>query len=149
MEVALLLYPIDLVISLVTQGFLIYIILGVSIPILRGILHEKFIIKLKDPYFIKLELRINLIKRKETESQMVKIYLISNKLASELDPDALRLYKDIYNNKWLSREGRFKFSKYFQESNLHFRSFATSINFKEKVLNLVSAIRKWDENYLP
>ena len=119
-------------------------ILGISIPILRGVLHDNLIVELRRPYFIQLEIQIKLIKRKEIESQMVRIYMTSNKLGSKSDQKGFNLHEEISEKKWLPRKGRFAFPTFLYSPHLYFREYSTPINFKEHFLNLVSAIREWD-----
>jgi len=133
--------------SLILRLIIIYMILGISIPILRGVLHDKLIVKLRKPYFIQLEIQIKLIKRKENESQMVRVYMSSNKLGLKSDPDEFNLHKEISEKKWLPRKGRFTFPTFLYNLYLYLREYSTPINFKEHFLNLVSAIREWDINY--
>ena len=133
--------------SLIIRLIIIYMILGISIPILRGVLHDKLIVKLREPYFIQLEIQIKLIKRKEIESQMVRIYMTSNKLGLKSDQDRFNLHKEISAKKWLPRKGRFTFPTFLYSPHLYLREYSTPINFKEHFLNLVSAIREWDINY--
>ena len=133
--------------SLLVRLFIIYMILGISIPILRGVLHDKLIVQLRKPYFIQLEIQIKLIKRKEIESQMVRIYMTSNKLGLKSDQNGFNLHKEISEKKWLPRKGRFTFPTFLYNPYLYLREYSTPINFKEHFLNLVSAIREWDINY--
>jgi len=130
--------------SFIMRFIIIYMILGISIPILRGVLHNKLIVKLRRPYFIQLEIQIKLIKRKEIESQMVRIYMTSSKLSLKSDMDGFNLHKEISEKKWLPKKGRFTFPASLYSRHLHFREYSTPINFKEHFLNLISAIREWD-----
>ena len=51
----------DFINSMIIRLIIIFMLLGVSVPILRGQLNEKFISKLKSPYFIEIEIQIILI----------------------------------------------------------------------------------------
>ncbi|MFX1573690.1 MAG: hypothetical protein ACFFB0_13150 [Promethearchaeota archaeon] len=133
--------------SLIIRLVIIYMILGISIPILRGLFHDTLIVIFRKSYYIKLEIQIKLIKRKEIESQMVRIYMVSNKLSLKSDPDGFNLYKEISEKRWLPRKGRFTLPSSLYNPNLYLREYSTPINFKEHFLNLVSAIREWDLNY--
>ena len=138
-------YSIDYVVtSLNIRLLLIFIFLSIAIPIVRGILHDKFIIKLKSPYFVRLDLQCKLIKRKEVESQMIRIYMTSNKLWPKSIDSGFKIHKEISEKRWLPRKGRFTFSTNHLGLYLYFHEYSTPINFKEHFLNIVSAIREWD-----
>jgi len=130
--------------SLIIRLILVYFFSSVIIPILRGILHDKFIIKLKAPYFVQLELQFKLIKHMEVESQMIRIYLTSNKLGIKSDQHSSNIYLEISNKRWLPKKGRLKFPNFLVSSNLYFYEYSTIINFEEHLLNIVSAVRDWD-----
>ncbi|MFX1504468.1 MAG: hypothetical protein ACFFDH_26155, partial [Promethearchaeota archaeon] len=134
----------NFVISLIIRSVIVYMILGISIPLVRGVFHDRMVIKLRNSYSIQLEIQIKLIKRREIESQMVRIYMTSNKLGHRSNQDEYDLYKLISEQKWLPRKGKIKFQAFISKSNLHLREYSTPINFKEHFLNLVSAIREWD-----
>lgn len=134
----------DIVISLILRLILVYFFSSILIPILRGILHDKFIIKLKAPYFIQIELQFKLIKHMEVESQMIRIYMTSNKLGKKSDQQISNSFLEISNKRWLPRKGRLKLPNFLSNSNLYFYEYSTIINFKEHFLNLVSAVREWD-----
>ena len=138
-------YSLDyVVISLNIRLLLIYIFSSITIPILRGILHDKFIIKLKSPYFVQFDLQCKLIKRREVESHMIRIYMNSNKLCSKSNESGFKIHKEISEKRWLPRKGRFTFSTYRLGLYLYFHEYSTLINFKEHFINIVSAIREWD-----
>jgi len=138
-------YSLDyVIISLNIRLLLIYIFSSITIPILRGILHDKFIIKLKSPYFVQFDLQCKLIKRREVESQMIRIFMTSNKLCSKSNESEFKIHKEISEKRWLLRKGRFTRSTYNLRPFLHFHEYSTPINFKEHFLNIVSALREWD-----
>ncbi|MFX0023031.1 MAG: hypothetical protein ACFE9S_11960 [Candidatus Hermodarchaeota archaeon] len=133
-----------LITFLLIRLIIIYMILAISIPMLRGLLHDKLIVRLRPPYFIQLEIQLKLLKRKENESQMVRIYMTSRKLGLKSDQALFRLYNEISEKKWLPRKGRSKIHTFLYDPHLYFREYSNLINFKEHFLNLVSAIREWD-----
>ena len=138
-------YSLDyVVISLNIRLLLIYIFSSITIPILRGILHDKFIIKLKSPYFVRFDLQYKLIKHKEVESHMIRIYMNSNKLSPKSNGSGFKIYKEISEKRWLPRRGSSAFHPFQLKSYLYFHEYSTPINFKEHFLNLISAIRDWD-----
>jgi hypothetical protein len=130
--------------SLIIRLILVYFFSSILIPILRGILHDKFIIKLKAPYFVQFELQFKLIKHIEVESQMIRIYLRSNKLEKKTDQHGSNSYSEISNKRWLPKKGRLKLPNILSSPNLYFFEYSTLINFKEHFLNIVSAVRDWD-----
>lgn len=133
-----------IVAALIIRLILIYFFSSITIPILRGILHDKFIIKLKTPYFIQIELQFKLIKHIEVESQMIRIYMTSNKLGIKSDQHSSGSHIEISNKRWLPKRGRLKLPNFLFSSNLYFFEYSTIINFKEQFLNIVSAVREWD-----
>ncbi len=136
-------YPIIIIFS---RLIIIYMIIGVSIPILRGTLHDKLIVKLRSHYLIQLEIEVRLIKREEIQTQMIRIYMRSNKLGLKSIQKKFDLYKEISEKKWLPRKGRLKIFDFFYSKYFYFREYSTPINFKEHFLNLVSAIKDWDDS---
>ncbi len=130
--------------SLIVRLIVVYFFSSTIIPILRGILHDKFIIKLKAPYFIQFELQFKLIKPIEVESQMIRIYMTSNKLGIKSNQYSANSFLEISNKRWLPRKGRLKLPNFLSNSNLYFYEYSTIINFKEQFLNIVSAVREWD-----
>ncbi len=138
-------YSLDyVIISLNIRLLLIYIFSSISIPILLGVLHDKFIIKLKSPYFVQFDLQCKLIKRREVESQMIRIFMISDKLCLKSNDSGFKIHKEISEKRWLPRKGRFTRSTYNIKKYLYFYEYSTPINFKEHFLNIVSALREWD-----
>ena len=144
MNIGISYFPGYEVISLNIRLLLIYMFSSITIPILRGKLHDKFVIKLKSPYYVRFDLKCILIKRREVESHMIRIYMTSNKLDSKSDESGFNFHKEISEKRWLPRKGRFTFRAYHLDSNLYFHEYSTPINFKEHLLNIVSAMREWD-----
>ena len=132
---------------LIVRIIIIFIISSISIPILRGVLHDKFVVKLKNHYFVQFELQFRLIRSKELESQMIKVYMSSNKLCLKSEQYGLNLYKEISEKKWLPKKGRLIFPMFYFNPSLHFHEYSTLINFKDHFVNIVSAIREWDVSY--
>lgn len=137
----------DLATLLISRLFVIYIFSSITIPILRGILHDKFLINLKTPYFVQINFQFKLIKHKEVESQMVRIYMTSNKLCSKPNQTGFNIHKEISERRWLPRKRKLIFRTLHLSPNLYFHEYSTPINFKEHFLNIVSAIREWDNTY--
>jgi len=121
-----------------------FIFTGVTIPVLRGTLHDIFLVHLRNSYFVQIELQLKLIKRKEVESQMVKIFMTSNKLSPKANQSGHALYNKISEKRWLQRKDHRILPRFISKNYLFFHEYATLINFKEHILNIVSAIREWD-----
>ena len=132
------------VISLIIRLLIVYIFVGITIPILRGKLHDIFLVNLRNSYFVQIELQLKLIKHKEVESQMVKIFMTSNKLGPKADQSGHALYNKISEKRWLQRKDNKILPRFISRNYLFFYEYATLINFKEQILNVVSAIREWD-----
>jgi hypothetical protein len=130
--------------SLIIRLLIVYILASITIPVLRGRLHDIFLVNLRNSYFVQIELQIKLIKRKEVESQMVRIFMTSNKLGPKTDRSRFVLYNKISEKRWLQRKDNRILSRFISRNSLFFHEYATLINFKEQVLNIVSAIREWD-----
>ncbi|GAH08763.1 unnamed protein product, partial [marine sediment metagenome] len=67
-------------------------------------MHDIFLVNLKNSYFVQIELQLKLIKHKEVESQMVKIFMTSNKLSPKADQSGCALYNEISEKRWLQRK---------------------------------------------
>jgi hypothetical protein len=80
----------------------------------------------------------------EVESQMIRIYLTSNKLGKKSDQRSSNIYLEISNKRWLPKKGRLKLPTFLSSSNLFFYEYSTVVNFEEHFLNIVSAVREWD-----
>jgi len=123
---------------------IVYIFAGITIPVLRGRLHDIFLVNLRNSYFVQIKLQLKLIKHKEVESQMVKIFMTSNKLSLRGDQSRHALYNKISEKRWLQRKDTRILPRFASKNYLFFYEYATLINFKEQILNIVSAIREWD-----
>ena len=137
-------YSNNLVISLIMRLLIVFIFTGITIPVLRGRLHDIFLVNLRNSYFVQIELQLKLIKHKEVESQMVKIFMTSNKLGPKTDQSGHALYNKISEKRWLQRKEKRILPRLMSRNYLFFHEYATLINFKEHILNIVSAIREWD-----
>ena len=137
-------YSNNIVISLIMRLLIVFIFTGITIPILRGRLHDMFLVDLRNNYSVQIELQLKLIKHKEVESQMVKIFMTSNKLSPKADQSGRALYNKISEKRWLQRKDTKILPRLVSRKYLIFHEYATLINFKEHILNIVSAIREWD-----
>ena len=137
-------YSNNIVISLIIRLLIVFIFTGITIPVLLGRLHDIFLVNLRNSYFVQIELQLKLIKHKEVESQMVKIFMTSNKLTLKTDQSGYALYNKISEKRWLQRKDTKILPRFASRNYLFFHEYATLINFKEQILNIVSAIREWD-----
>ena len=132
------------VISLIMRLLIVYFFVGITIPVLRGRLHDTFLVNLRNSYFVQIELQVKLIKHKKVESQMVKIFMTSNKLGPKADQSGHARYNKISEKRWLQKKDNKILPRLISKNYLFFHEYATLINFKEQILNVVSAIREWD-----
>jgi len=130
--------------SLIIRLILVYIFSSITIPILRGVFHDKFLVTLKTPYFVQIDFQFKFLKHIEVESNMIRIYLTSNKLGLKSEKRGFNFYKEISEKRWLPQKGKIIFQIFQLNPYLYFHESSTPINFKEHFLNIVSAIREWD-----
>ncbi|MFX1379156.1 MAG: hypothetical protein ACFFA4_08665 [Promethearchaeota archaeon] len=139
----------DYFISSLTIRFMIIFIFSCTIiPLIGGVFHDKFIVKLKSPYFVKIYLRFKFMKHSEAEAHMIRILMTSSKLCLRSNKNGYVIYKEISEKRWLPIKSRFITPKFQLTKYLHFQDNSSFINFKEHFLNIVSAIREWDIKYL-
>ncbi|MFX1389855.1 MAG: hypothetical protein ACFE9Z_07340, partial [Promethearchaeota archaeon] len=131
-------------ISLIIRLTIVYFVSIILIPILRGLQHDMYLIKLKEPYSVQIEFKFKLIKHIEVNSQIIRIYMKSSSLGLKKDQNAYHNYIEISNRRWLPQKGKIKFAREIFSYKVHFYEYSTIINFKEHLLNLISAIREWD-----
>jgi hypothetical protein len=83
-------------------------------------------------------------KRKLDESKMIKIYMISNKVAFNFSKSKRDLYSRINGERWLPRRSRFMIFGHNISIFLRFRAFSTPINFQKQLSNLILALQEWN-----
>lgn len=130
--------------SLIIRLIIIYIFLSLAIPILRGVFHDQLLVKLKRPYFVQIDFQFKLVKHVEAESQMVRIYMKSNKLGLKSEENKFKIYKEISERRWLPRKTKRGIPIFVFRPKLCFYENSSPKNFKEHLLNIISAIREWD-----
>ncbi len=134
-------YFIDILIFGLT---LLYVFMGIAFPIIWGILHDKFIVKLKKKYYIQFDFQYQIIKHEEYESQIISIYMTSNRLCTKLNKERIKLYNEISETRWLPRKGKFTSLFFGNNPFLYFHEYSTPLNFQKQFLNIALAIREWD-----
>lgn len=122
--------------------FSIYLVLSLVIPVIWALLNDKYLIKLKDDFFILFDFKFRIRSPKEEDSYLVGIHLTSNRLSSRFDKCGRIIYSRISQRRWLSRKRKFKLNPY-----LYFREFSTPVNFQKQFLNMVLALNEWQEFY--
>ncbi|TFG23193.1 MAG: hypothetical protein EU533_03425 [Promethearchaeota archaeon] len=122
--------------------FSIYLILSLVIPVIWALLNDKYIIKLKENFFILFDFQFKIRSSKEEDSYLVGIHLTSNKLTSRFDKCGRIIYSRISQRRWLSRKKKSILNPY-----LYFHEFSTPINFQKQFLNMVLALNEWQVFY--
>ncbi|MHA1193463.1 MAG: hypothetical protein ACTSP9_14440 [Promethearchaeota archaeon] len=119
-----------------------YLILSLIIPIIWVFFNDKFIIQLKDNFYILFEFQFKIGKPKKDDSNLVGIYLTSNRLSPKNDRCGRVIHSIIAKRRWLSRKKKSKFNPY-----LHFYEFSTPLNFQKQFLNIALALKEWQNYY--
>lgn len=132
---------------LIIRILIIYFFISLSYPIIRGLMHDKFIVKLKNGYYIQFHLQFRIIKPKGLEPQSIKIFLSSNRLGYKFNNEKKIIYNNITETRWLPKNGRKTFPIFSLNPCLYFHEFAIPINFQTQFFNLVESIRDWDLKY--
>ena len=122
--------------------FGIYLVLSLVIPIIWALVNDKYIIKLKENFYIIFDFQFKIRKPKEEDSNLVGIRLTSNRLSSKFDKCGKIIYSRISQRRWLSRKKKSKLNPY-----LYFHEFSTPTNFQKQFLNMALALNEWQEYY--
>jgi hypothetical protein len=131
--------PFDLFFQVI---FVIYLVLSLVIPSIFALINDKYIIKLKDNFYIIFDFQFKIRKPKEEDSNLLGIRLTSNKLSSKFDRCGKVVYSRISQRRWLSRKQKSKLNPY-----LYFHEFSTPINFQKQFLNIALALNEWQDYY--
>lgn len=122
--------------------FIVYLILSLVIPVIWALVNDKYIIKLKENFYILFDFQFKIRRPKEEDSNLVGIHLTSNRLSSRFDKCGKIVYSRISQRRWLSRKGRSKLNPY-----LYFHEFSTPVNFQKQFLNMALALNEWQKYY--
>jgi len=128
----------------IIRFLIIYIFISITLPIIRGLMHDKFIIKLVKGYYIQFHIQFKIIKPKGLEPQSIRIFLSSNPLCLNLNNEKRKIYNNIAETRWLPKNGRKVLPIFSLNPYLHFHEFAIPINFQTQFFNIVGAIKDWD-----
>lgn len=127
------------------QGVLIvFLFICILVPILWRFSFDGLIINLKDKYHIFINPYYKIRNIKDKDSQLIGIFLTSNKIALKLSKEKKVLYSQISETRWLPRKRRSIVSKYGLSPFLRFYEFSTPINFQKQFLNIVLALQDWE-----
>lgn len=134
----------NLAITLLLRFFSMYMFVLLIIPIITGKLNDHLVVYLPSGYQIAIYLKINLFKHKYLDFNQIKILLKSNVLFSGKSAQKQELFRDICEKRRLkkptgSTKNIFKF-----QTKYYFNEKSTIINYKNQLINIVSAIREWD-----
>lgn len=122
--------------------FSAYLILNLIVPIILVFFDDRFIIQLKDNFYIIFDFHFKIGKPKKDGSNLVGIYLKSNRLSPKNDRCGRIIHSKIAKRRWLSRRKKSNFNPY-----LHFYEFSTPLNFQKQFLNIALALTEWQNYY--
>ena len=122
--------------------FVMYLVLSLAIPIIWVLVNDKYIIRLKENFYIIFDFQFKIRKPKEEDSNLIGIRLTSNRLSSKFDRCGKIVYSRISQRRWLSRKQKSKLNPY-----LYFHEFSTPLNFRKQFLNIALALNEWQDYY--
>ena len=134
---------------IVIRFLIIYIFISITYPIIRGLMQDRFIVRLTKGHYIKFHLFFRIIKPKGLEPQSIRIFLSSNRLCFKFNNEKKIIYNNITETKWLPKNGRKILPIFSLNPYLHFHEFAIPINLQTQIYNLVGAIKDWDLLFKP
>ena len=135
----------DLVISVLLRIFIMYIFILLIIPMITGRLNDHLIIYLPSDYCISVFLKIDLFKHRFLDSNVIRIHMKSSLLFSGKNAHKLNIFRDINERRRLKKSSILKRKSFKFNPKYYFNERATIINYKDRFLNIVSAIREWDQ----
>jgi len=124
----------------------IYLFFSLILPIIYGILNDKFSIKLKQKYVILFDFQYNFIKRKPYDPNLLGIYLTSSRLCSRFNKSGRSVFTKISQVRWLPRKRKLISSASISPF-LHFHEYSAPINVQNQFLNIALALKEWDSYY--
>ncbi|MBY9004727.1 MAG: hypothetical protein KGD73_12190 [Candidatus Lokiarchaeota archaeon] len=122
--------------------FSTYLILSLIVPIMWVLFNDKFVIQLKEDFYIFFDFQFKISKPKKDDSNLVGIHLKSNRLSTKNDRCGRVVHSKIAKRRWLSKRKQSKFNPY-----LHFYEFSTPLNFQKQFLNIALALTEWENYY--
>ncbi|MFX1594192.1 MAG: hypothetical protein ACFFCL_15990 [Promethearchaeota archaeon] len=134
--------------SALFRGFIIvYVVTAFIIPIMWRFFYDGLVIKLKGNYKVFINPYYRIRKSRNKDSQLIGIYLTSNKIAFKFNKQKALLYTSIAKTRWLPRKTNSIISKYGLSPFLRFNEFSTPSNFQKQFLNITLALQEWDNEY--
>ncbi|MFX0005081.1 MAG: hypothetical protein ACFE9C_07925 [Candidatus Hodarchaeota archaeon] len=124
--------------------FIFYLFICLLIPVLWRFSYDGLNITLKDKYSVSINPYYKIRKIKDQDSQLIGIFMTSNKITNKFEKNKKRLYTQIAESRWLPRKKKSIVSKYGLSPFLRFHEFSTPINFVNQLLNIVLALQDWD-----
>lgn len=121
-----------------------YLFFSLALPIIWLGLNDKYVIKIKENFYILFDFHFSLRKRHSDTLALLGITLSSNRLCSRFNKPGKHVHTRICQIRWLPRTGT-KIKNY--SPYLHFHEFSVPVNLQKQVLNVILALREWDENY--
>jgi len=121
--------------------FSFYLFLCVILPIVWVIMNDKYVIKLKEDFYIFFNLQYNVRKKTKYDPELVSIYLTSNRLCTKFNRNGKIVHDNISKIRWLPRKGKIKFDLDFY---LRFHEFSVPLNLQKQILNIILALNEWD-----
>jgi len=135
----------DLVISVLLRIFIIYILIFLIIPIITGRLNDYLVIYLPSGYYIAIFLKIDLFKHRFLDSNLIKVTMKSSQLFSGGNDQKLERFRDINEKRRLKKSSKLERKSIKFNPKYYFNETSTIINYKDRFINIVSAIREWDQ----
>ena len=143
-----IIYIENFILKIIVLRFLInYILINTIYPIIKGLMHDRFIVKLTKGHYIQFHLQFRIIKPKGLEPQSIRIFLSSNRLCFKFNNEKKIIYDKIAETRWLPKVGRKILPIFSLNPFLYFHEFAIPINLQTQINNLVGAIRDWDLSF--
>ncbi|MFX1438557.1 MAG: hypothetical protein ACFFAA_15385, partial [Promethearchaeota archaeon] len=124
--------------------FTVYLLVSILIPILYRFSHDGLNITLKGKYRVFINPYYKIRKIKDQDSQLIGIFMTSNKIANKFEKNKKRLYTQIAESRWLPRKRKSILSKFGLSPFLHFYEFSTPLNFQKQFSNIILALQDWD-----
>jgi hypothetical protein len=121
-----------------------YLLLSLAIPIIWLGVNDKYVIKVKENFYILFDLHFSLRKTRGDSPALLGITLSSNRLCSRFNQPGKNVHTRICEIRWLPRNGT-KIQKI--SPFLHFHEFSVPVNLQKQVLNVILALHEWDNFY--
>ena len=135
----------DLVISVLLRIFIMYIFSLLIIPIITGRLNDHLAIYLPSNYHISVFLKISLFKHRFLDSNIITVHMKSNLLFSGENGRKQEIFRDITERRRLKKSSILERKLFKYKPKYYFNEISTIINYKDRFVNIVSAVREWDQ----